>query len=532
MKKTIYQYEDLFAHMTDLTKLAIPPQPGEMAGCQSSYDRKSKYDPETDTYLEWGANADAWAANEHEGEPVFECDGPGVIWRTWFGALIDGTITIYIDDMETPAVKTSLREYLFRFLYTVDDGNCPNMTPTPSRGFNRLIPIPFNKKCRIFLSDAGAWFFHFTYQKMPAGTVLPAYNDDIDRALGMGLRSTERTLQLRGEYPYANEDEKLRKTCTATIEAGQTVELFRDDISGAITKIRWDLNDVCHADRARVMEALRLKIYWDGREEPAVTAPFGAFFGSYPGYNPYRTLPMSMHGGCCYSYFYMPYRSARMTITNTSCEPIVVTVNLTYEKITDEEADAAMRFCARFQAGGEWDGLDRSRFARGGDRWPDWPVLRLQGTGRFCGFALHVNNAFPDVLPDIKWWEGELIHWPKGNCFWWGEGDEKFFVDGEKFPSTFGTGTEDYFGFSCSANWPFITFDSAYVAQSSVDSKNNNGHTSLVRFQVSDNVPFQTSFDAFLEKYRDDKWSEFWNNIDVHGTCDFAVTGYWYQFLN
>lgn len=35
--------------------------------------------------------------------------------------------------------------------------------------------------------------------------------------------------------------------------------------------------------------------------------------------------------------------------------------------------------------------------------------------------------------------------------WWWGEGDEKLFVDGEKFPSTFGTGSEDYVGYAWAA---------------------------------------------------------------------------------
>ena len=54
-------------------------------------------------------------------------------------------------------------------------------------------------------------------------------------------------------------------------------------------------------------------------------------------------------------------------------------------------------------------------------------MLQTEGRGRFCGVMLHVWN-------------------PRGG--WWGEGDEKFFVDGEKFPSTIGTGSEDYFGYA------------------------------------------------------------------------------------
>ena len=54
-------------------------------------------------------------------------------------------------------------------------------------------------------------------------------------------------------------------------------------------------------------------------------------------------------------------------------------------------------------------------------------MLKTEGRGRFLGVMLHVWN-------------------PRGG--WWGEGDEKFFVDGEKFPSTIGTGSEDYFGYA------------------------------------------------------------------------------------
>ena len=49
---------------------------------------------------------------------------------------------------------------------------------------------------------------------------------------------------------------------------------------------------------------------------------------------------------------------------------------------------------------------------------------------------------------------------------WWGEGDEKFFIDGEKYPSTVGTGSEDYIGYAWAANPPFVTFDSALAAVS------------------------------------------------------------------
>ena len=109
------------------------------------------------------------------------------------------------------------------------------------------------------------------------------------------------------------------------------------------------------------------------------------------------------------------------------------------------------------------------------DRFPDWRILQATGRGRFCGVMLHVWN-------------------PRGG--WWGEGDEKFFVDGEKFPSTIGTGSEDYFGYA----WchPGL-FQYAFHCQTMTE--NNRGHQSVLRWHITDNIPFHTSFEACIEKY-------------------------------
>ena len=118
-------------------------------------------------------------------------------------------------------------------------------------------------------------------------------------------------------------------------------------------------------------------------------------------------------------------------------------------------------------------------------------MLQTEGRGRFCGVMLHVWN-------------------PRGG--WWGEGDEKLFVDGEKFPSTIGTGSEDYFGYAwCNPN----LFQRPYHCQT-MDQK-NKGHQSVFRWHLVDNVPFQKSFEAYIEKYyRNDR-----------GTL-YALTAQWY----
>ncbi len=119
-------------------------------------------------------------------------------------------------------------------------------------------------------------------------------------------------------------------------------------------------------------------------------------------------------------------------------------------------------------------------------------MLRTEGRGRFLGVMLHVWN-------------------PLGG--WWGEGDEKFFVDGEKFPSTIGTGSEDYFGYAwCNPHF----FERPYHAQSMT--QNNAGHQSVLRWHVTDNIPFQKAFEGCIEKYFDAK---------QRGTL-YACTVAWY----
>ncbi len=135
----------------------------------------------------------------------------------------------------------------------------------------------------------------------------------------------------------------------------------------------------------------------------------------------------------------------------------------------------------------------RGRHRLPADRWPDWVMLRTEGRGRYCGVMLHAWNPLGD---------------------WWGEGDEKFFIDGEKFPSTFGTGSEDYFGYA----WchPGL-FQRAYHGQTMT--QNNQGHQSVFRWHIVDNVPFQESFEGCIEKYFDE---------EERGTL-YACTVVWYQ---
>jgi hypothetical protein len=98
---------------------------------------------------------------------------------------------------------------------------------------------------------------------------------------------------------------------------------------------------------------------------------------------------------------------------------------------------------------------------------------------------------------------------------WWGEGDEKIYVDGESFPSWFGTGSEDYYGYAWSDPKPF---QHAYHNQTRCDGPGNQGHTSVNRFHILDAIPFTKTFRFDMEFWH---WTP---NIEV----PHAATSYWY----
>ncbi|MBN2001193.1 DUF2961 domain-containing protein [candidate division KSB1 bacterium] len=166
-----------------------------------------------------------------------------------------------------------------------------------------------------------------------------------------------------------------------------------------------------------------------------------------------------------------------MQISNLDDSEHELDVQLVYHK-PETEPDKLARFHAKWH--GDVFPIEDP------NRWPDWRLLKTTGTGRYVGVMLHVLS--PSREP--------CVAAAGAGQAWWGEGDEKFFVDGEKFPSTFGTGTEDYFGYA----WGTPEyFQRPFHSQNKT--MNNQGHQTVNRFQISDNVPFLKSFDGFIEKY-------------------------------
>ncbi|TEA11328.1 hypothetical protein C8034_v007811 [Colletotrichum sidae] len=517
-----FTYPDLVRRLYDLERLAEIPDKEERGGCMSSYDRRSRYDPDTDTYIDWDANDDGRGIIREEGEWVvaFEQSGPGVIWRTWSAMPDVGHIQVFIDDENNgePVIDMPFRDFFDRF-----QGmplNFPSIAPTLSRGRNCFMPIPYSKYAKVRLGPGWGSYYHFTYARFPSGptTKLPRFDGTFDRDACLALAAADRQLSRRGWSALPRADGDTLETLAVTIPAGKT-QAVREIIGNrAITGLRVVPLGLpaSPGEVAQILRELVFQMTWDDDKSPSVWAPLGDFFGSVPGLQSYRSLPQgSTDGGGFYSHWFMPFSErALLKITNDGKKDQQLFLTIVHRPL-DKSAKDLLRFHAKWHK----DAFLEKPISEG--REIDWPLLMVdKGPGRFCGVQMHVWNHWQEPeVPAKDWWYG--VGGDKSIDWWWGEGDEKFFVDGEKFPSTFGTGSEDYVGYAWAAEPPFPTFDSAYASQPYVE-LDANGHTSVCRFHICDDVPFNESFEAYIEKYKPNNWGP-------GNECLYAVVAYWYQ---
>jgi hypothetical protein len=480
-------YRDLIQRMLDLEQLAVLPEEGERCAQWSSFDRASRYEESSGRYVNWGANDDGpqYIRRENGLAVLAEMEGPGCIWRIWSARAEKGRVKIYLDGQEKPVVDLPFQNYF--------DGTTPpfdfpelsyNLNEHGSSGQNLYFPIPYQKSCKIVAEDGWGRYYQFVYTTFPKGTQVPTFSAELAARHRADLqRVNDFFATRRGEDPKGDRPGQMVESGRLSLGPGERAELVLEG-PRAITALRGKLYARDRQDQMGALRKVILRITWDDQPTPAVWAPVGDFFGTAPGENHYRSLVTGMTPEYWYAYWYMPFRKkAVLELVNEDS----VARELSYE-VVHAPLSRPMEELGYFHC--KWH---RGRHGLPPDRWPDWVMLRTEGRGRYCGVMLHVWNPLGD---------------------WWGEGDEKFFVDGEKFPSTFGTGSEDYFGYA----WchPGL-FQRAYHGQTMT--QNNQGHQSVFRWHVVDNVPFQKSFEGCIEKYFD----------EVERGTLYACTVVWYQ---
>jgi hypothetical protein len=242
-----------------------------------------------------------------------------------------------------------------------------------------------------------------------------------------------------------------------------------------------------------------LRIYWDGSKRPGVEAPVGDFFANCFGQrSEVISLPVIVDDGDAYNCFWqMPFRnSARIEIVNQGDKPI----NLLYYNIDWIKKESIPQETPYFYA------QYRQEYpAKNGK---DYVVLETKGKGHYVGTVLAVRTRSPA---------------------WFGEGDEKIYIDGEEKASIWGTGTEDYF----LAAWGLKKNGTPYFGTSYFDQWGIvGGHTAAYRWHLNDPLVFQKEIKVTFEHFgwispdeNKEHRSMSWNERED----DYSSVAFWYQ---
>lgn len=201
-----------------------------------------------------------------------------------------------------------------------------------------------------------------------------------------------------------------------TLASGETKTLLDATGSGTIGRIWMTISD----RSPEMLRSLWIRIYWDDAEQPAVSAPFGDFFGVGLGRRtPFECALFTDPEGRSFDCFIpMPFRTAaRITLTNTSEKPLP---HLFYDVdllLGVEHTPETLYFHTHWRR--------ESPNALG----QDFTILPyVPGSGRFLGCNL-------GIVTDERYAGA-----------WWGEGEIKVWFGDEVHPTLCGTGTEDYIG--------------------------------------------------------------------------------------
>jgi hypothetical protein len=289
------------------------------------------------------------------------------------------------------------------------------------------------------------------------------------------------------------------------IKPGETAEIANIKGPGIINHIWLTFNEAkpnwLEPDGSANPAEIVLRIYWDNSGQPAVESPLGDFFAAGFGLRTeIQSVPVTVEGGDGYNCFWtMPFhKAAKITVTNEGAKA----VRSFYYQIDYTEVDKLPRntayFCAQY----------RQEFPeKTGD---DYLIMEADGNGHYLGTVMSVRSRSP---------------------YWFGEGDAKFYIDGEEEPSIWGTGTEDYFLCAWGLNkgiYPYFG-----CTWKSMDSEEDLGVMfTLYRWHIADPVRFNKSLKFKIEH-------KGWISADetetgkvdghVEREDDIATVAFWYQ---
>ncbi|MBU0638794.1 MAG: DUF2961 domain-containing protein [Planctomycetes bacterium] len=475
---------DLLQRLVDLERLATPPPVGERTAMFSSYDRASRID-ENGEFVAWDANADwgRFLREEADGWQVMaEIQGSGALTRIW-SANPHGQIRFILDGetvIETP----------FEDLF---NGNLPPFVEplcyeNPNNGGkNCYFPIGFDQSCKVVIKGSRS-YYQINYVSFPPGTQVETFKFDLSAATADALAEVQEAWNTGLSNAQLFGGRSVRSIAVQQdLRPGDTLrEVLRG--AGTIRALYVALTDRANPRTPYALHRCVLRILFDGQDQPSVEVPLVDFFGSGFNLRPYNSLVLGTdkrlriplpdrpvgEDRYMYCYFPMPFTNgATIEIENFGDDrrPLGLLLYLQVER--DAPPRAALRLRARFRTEDPCQVLD-------------YPILETTGRGRVVGCTLNIDCP---------------------RRAWWGEGDDKVWIDGEAFPSYFGTGSEDYLGDAWGLR-PHIR------ALQGVTLQNAYGKNSAYRWHIPDCIDFQESLRFTIENWQHNRqWDTYYGTV-------------------
>lgn len=243
-----------------------------------------------------------------------------------------------------------------------------------------------------------------------------------------------------------------------------------------------------------------LRFYWDDEKTPSVEVPVGDFFGMGWGeYAPLNSLAITVNPGSAFnSYWPMPFRKkCRITMENLDEHEMRLYYQVDYT-LTEVPEDAAY-FHAQFRRANGHDPKQAITLIDG-----------IKGKGHYVG---------------------TYLAWGVHNTGWWGEGEIKFFMDGDKeYPTIAGTGTEDYFcgSYNFDRAGKYVEFSTPYAGLPQVirpdGTYRSQQRFGLYRWHLLDPIRFEKDLKVTIQ---DLGWRS--EGRYLQQRSDVASTIFWYQ---
>lgn len=504
-KETTVTLGSLLEEMTDREAITRYPDPAYLTKQFSSYDRATISPDDKSWFANWDRSmfigVDTIGGRKEY--IMMDAEGPGAVTRFWMTFAGEnsgkGILRFYLDDNPVPAIEGEAFGILSGGLLTGEpmSSSVSDISKYHVRGHNLYLPVPYAGRCKITyesdnIKDFGAKtggeavYYNINYRTYAPGTRVISYDtSEVEKYRDLMEQTNKKLAERNRELP----DDCRTAEFNGRIIPGEQLGIEINEKKNAVRKLEIKISA---KNREQALRSTILELEFDGNT--TVKVPVGDFFGTGYQVRYVDTWYTNVEeDGTMSCRWVMPFKkNCKVSLVNTGSQE--VTVEKAAVTTSPYKWDGnSMYFGSSWQ---QYTRLFTGEMKNNeGDGFPfDLNYVELKGKGVYAGDGIVLYNTV---------------------YAWWGEGDEKVYVDGESFPSQIGTGTEDYYGYAWCRPEKFSNHP--FIAQPDGSGNFTPGYTVNLRYRGLDAIPFNTSLKFDMEMWH-------WTRAIIN----FAPVTHWY----